>query len=285
MTGVDDLIAFVHIEKAAGTTFIHIMRRLYFGRYLDVRPVTSNGPDDVFSRADLACYQRLNPWIRCVAGHSIRPFSDLHEACSDVRYVTLLRDPCERYISQFLYWNRRLGKNISFEDFLALPETHDFQVKKICGSADWHAAKPIVDKNFFCIGIVEEFDLFLVTFARQLGIPSARLAYKKQNARKVNASQAADIRQRYRNHIDAVNQQDRKLYDYVISEVLPRQAGEYGDYLDVAVRTFSESASVTPLMLAKSLGDWVLRKVYIEPATDRLRRKRGLPAKGSYARS
>ncbi|HMU91316.1 MAG TPA: hypothetical protein PKC33_11515, partial [Pseudomonadales bacterium] len=72
----DDLLAFVHIEKAAGTTFIHILRRNFFLRYLDVRPygIESGG---LFLSGDLRISTRILPGLKCFSGHAVTPYSDL----------------------------------------------------------------------------------------------------------------------------------------------------------------------------------------------------------------
>jgi hypothetical protein len=55
-------VVFVHIEKAAGTTFIHTLRRNYFLRYLDVRPF-SPASNSIFTARDLELSLRVNPWL------------------------------------------------------------------------------------------------------------------------------------------------------------------------------------------------------------------------------
>jgi len=285
MNKPSQLFAFVHIEKAAGTTFIHILRRHFFCRYVDVRPLTSKGPDDVFSYEDLVTYRRINPWISCIAGHAVRPFSDLGQQIPRIRYVTLLREPSERYISQFIYWNDRLGRRVSFEQFLALVAEQNFQTKKICGQPDWRKAVNLLSTRFFCVGIMEKFDLFLVTLARKLGVSKSRLNYEKQNIGVQGRSRATSLLDEYREQIRSVNEHDYELYRFVKSEILPDQAREYGETLEEDVADFVEHLGLSHSARAKARLDWISRKYYVEPITNQIRRNRGLPAKGSYARS
>src|SRR5918993_986357 len=119
-------IAFVHIEKAAGTTFIHILRRHFFLRYLDVRPYSPDS-NSVFTARDLELSLKVNPWLRAFGGHAVRPIGDLYDVFPAIRFITILRDPVRRYISQSLYGNAVLKLNLTFDEFLADAHTHDFQ--------------------------------------------------------------------------------------------------------------------------------------------------------------
>src|SRR5688572_9379809 len=160
-------IAFVHIEKAAGTTFIHILRRNFFLRYLDVRPYSpiSNG---IFTARDLELSLRVNPCLYAFGGHAVRPLGDLCVDFPNIRFVTILRDPVRRYISQYLYGNAVLKLNLTFDQFLSDERTHNFQVRKIAGQADLALAKRVLDERFLTVGLLEKFDQFLSRLSARL---------------------------------------------------------------------------------------------------------------------
>ncbi len=112
-----DLLAFVHMEKSAGTSFIHILRRNFLFRYLDVRPFWPES-DGVFTARDLRASKRLLPDLRCIAGHAVKPYADLSSAHECVLYVTVLRNPVRRYISQYQHWRERMRRKVEFKEFL-----------------------------------------------------------------------------------------------------------------------------------------------------------------------
>lgn len=92
---------YMHIPKTGGTTFHEWLKRLY-------------GPDGLLVwnpqrmwglvrlRQELAELLAERPGVRAVAGHY--PYG-VHEAlgCRDYRYVTFLRDPVDRWISERIH--------------------------------------------------------------------------------------------------------------------------------------------------------------------------------------
>lgn len=263
-------IAFVHIEKAAGTTFIHILRRNFFLRYLDVRPY-SPASNAIFTARDLQLSLRLNPWLRAFGGHAVRPFGDLAETYPNIRFVTILRDPARRYISQYLYGNAVLNLKLTFDEFLADPRTHDFQTRKIAGEADVARAIQILNQRFLAVGLVERLDQFLMTLTARLQPGKFRGAYE---ARNVGSYPNEEI-ELFNAHVDAineVNQADVVLYRHVqkmldeTDPIGPRQTAEALSWRD----------------RAKYFVDGAMRKAYYEPVTGLIRIRNGLTMKGSY---
>ena len=275
------MLAFVHIEKAAGTTLNHILRRNFFLRYIDVRPLTQERLGVLTSR-DLRMYLRVNPFLGCISGHAVKPYSDLAVAAPDIRYVTLMRDPTKRYVSQFLYWNRHLQKNISFPEFLAHEPSWNFQAKKFVGAADLESAKKMLSTRFLVVGIVEEFNEFLVLLRHKLCPSDFDPWYVAKNAAVDSGEQVNEIVAQYGDQIRANNRVDMELYAFVCQDLLPRQRLEYGPNLTEHVRRFAEENAALSHRTLKPYLDYALRKVYYEPITGLLRRVHGLPGRGSY---
>jgi len=161
------IIAFVHIEKAAGSSLISILRYNFPLTHCEVKPLSKDS-SHVFSSSDMKKILNINPWVKSISGHSITPFSDLKIAYPNIRYITLLRDPVNRYISHYLYWVDVMGYKGNFRNFMDSEKHWNFQVKKIAGVEDIGAAKKIIDKEFLLVGIVEEFDEFLLLLKRKI---------------------------------------------------------------------------------------------------------------------
>jgi hypothetical protein len=268
----NSFLAFVHIEKAAGTTFIHILRRNFFLRYLDVRPMSPLSAG-LFSAKDLRRSLRVNPFLRAFGGHSVRPIGDLCEHFPDIRFVTILRDPIRRYISQFLYGNAVLNLNNTFEKFLDDENTHNFQTKKLAGSPCVATAKSLLSDYFLAVGVVEQFDNFLTVLASRL-LPQKFETWHEARNVGTYARAEEELFARYENLVRSVNQADAELYEHVQQQVTRQVVGMYPS------KTSGGGSRLRGRF--KSYADAAWRKLYCEPLTGSMRRVNGLPMKGSY---
>jgi hypothetical protein len=280
------ILAFVHIEKAAGTTLIHILRRNFLFRYSDVRPLSkkSNGGQEFNSRFtanDLKKTLIINPFLSCVAGHAIKPYGDLIENFPGIRFITLLREPTKRYLSHYQYWLEKMGRNVRFEDFLKINDISNFQVRKISGSEDISQAKEVLRDRFFHVGIVEKFDEFLVLLKRKLAPTQFEPWYQIKN-KAVNKDAGDQILAKYYDEIVERNSVDIQLYEYVKAHILPDYHRWYGDQLLTDLEVFREQNELRFSAMLKNYLDYGLRKFYFEPVGGVIRLSNGLPAKGSY---
>jgi hypothetical protein len=275
------LLAFVHIEKAAGTTLIYLLRRNFALRYLDVRPLHSRS-EGIFCAEDLLTCLQINPFLLSVGGHAVKPFSDLETVAPNIRYVTLLRDPVRRYLSQYHYWITVLKKEWTFEEFLDHEPSHDFQTRKLVGSSDVAAAKRVLAERFFLVGIAELFDEFLVELAQKLQPRRFDPRHRRRNVASERTQQAPDLFERFDARIRANNAGDIELYQHVVDVVLPRQRHLYEGDFGAALTALRGTGEIRERIGVRLLLDGLCRKVYYEPLTGILRRLGGLPMKGSY---
>lgn len=276
------LLAFVHIEKAAGTTLIHILRRNYCGRYMDIRPMTRTR-EATFMANDLRLAMRINPLLACIAGHSLTPDSDLESVAPGIRYITLLRDPVDRYISQFRYWNRHLGKNETFAEFLEHQPAWNVQTRKFDNSGDVEGARRRLQEKFFQVGVVEQFDQFLALLRAALEPCSFDVRYQAQNTAGSDNRERDELLGQYGDEIRRVNADDIELYNFVREELIPADCARYGAGLaqDLMVAERANQELRPPRF--RPYIDYALRKGYVEPITGLIRRAHGMPARGSYS--
>ncbi|MBA3562413.1 MAG: sulfotransferase family 2 domain-containing protein [Gammaproteobacteria bacterium] len=275
------LLAFVHIEKAAGTTLIYLLRHNYLFRYLDVRPFSSSS-QRVFTAADLARCLKLNPFLRSIGGHAVKPHSDLEILAPGIRYITLLRDPVERYLSQFRYWNRVFGKGWDFERFLRQVPSQNFQTRKLAGSPDLELAKDMLAERFFLVGLAEKFDEFLVMLTEKLRPEVFNPVYLGRNVGSADRHIVAELKERHADRILANNALDLELYRFVEQELLPQARNEHGAALAAQVEELARRRAGARALDIRLLLDGLSRKLYYEPVTSLLRWLNGLPVKGSY---
>jgi hypothetical protein len=217
------MIAFIHIEKCAGTTLVYMLRRNFMHKHFDVIPI--NKQSMLFTQNDMERLLKLTISIKSIAGHSIRLTSKLDSVVKDIKYCTVLRDPVKRYISDFQYdWARR-GHLNSFEDWLKIEDRKNFQTKAIAGNEDVELAKSILTEKIALVGITEEYDKFLEGLQLLLWPDRFPINYKKRNVTAdsfKNRLYTGDFAN-YSNRIEENNHLDIELYRYTKQVILPSQ--------------------------------------------------------------
>lgn len=272
----------MHIEKSAGTSLLYLLRRNYLFRYLDVRPLHASS-DGVFSAADLCKCLRINPFLRCIGGHSVRPCADLEVVAPGIRYITLFRDPVRRYLSQYRYWVSKLGKEWTFERFLDHEPACDLQTRKITGSRSVQSAIQILKERFFLVGVVEQFDEFILELRAALSPEHFDPHYTRRNvAGEREEGLFAHAVEEHSDRIQRNNAADIELYRYVVAELIPSQRAAYPGDLAADLTAFHRSNEGAGRGWSRLLADALCRKLYYEPITGLMRARQGLPMKGSY---
>lgn len=274
------LLAFIHIEKAAGTTFKSILENNFIIRHCNVKPLTKEDAG-VFSSKSMKILYHINPFVRSIAGHSVKPFSDLVNIVPDIKYITILREPFARYISHYQYQVERMRSTFSFEDFLTAEFTHNFQTRKIAGSADIEKAKDTLKKIFF-VGIIEEFDQSIIILQKKLFPEKFRTLYQPKNlARKRDISKSIFIQMdKYRSKIESRNLLDLELYDYVKNDLFAEEKKKYPNLHPVKFVTPDDRKLK---MLKLRLNSFkIIQKVYYFQFFKYFRSKSRLDIYGSY---
>lgn len=192
-----NLFLFIHIEKAAGTTFHNVLKNS-IGEYYILKPYPKHGanlyPDQ------LKEIIRLAPFVRGVGGHRIKPYLNYEKTINrEIKYMTILRNPIERYLSHYNHHISRGIGNYSLEEFMKKDYFHNFQTKKIAGTASSEEAIKQI-KEFFYAGIVSDLSQISTSYRLNKG----NYIVDKNTMKEEQLQKIYEL-----------NYEDIKLYDYV----------------------------------------------------------------------
>jgi len=247
---------------------------------MEVRPLSKN-PFQAVSYKDLSKFLVMNPFLRVIGGHSIKPFF-LSDSASplEVGFMTLLRDPVYRYVSHYNFLCKYLNKDIPFEKFLRWEAIHNFQTKKIAGTNSFDEAKKIILKQFLIIGTVERFDEFLLLLNKKLFFNEHHFIYKKMNIAS-NKERIRKIAKTYQSEIQKRNEYDIELYRFVSDNLLKLNEKKNQNKLGWGPIKRLKNVPINGQHDMRVTFDEKLRVAY-EFITGMLRKLSGLPFKGSY---
>lgn len=223
--GACPVIAFVHIQKAAGTTLKFILKNSLGVRHSDVNPVDPPF-DRPFGAADLEFAKSTNPWLCSISSHEIiQPTLHLGDA---VMPFTMLRDPISRSISHYQDKVVSGRRSLSFDEYIEDPANHNFQVRKIAGAEDLERARTLLLERFFFTGLTERF-------AESVRILAALCPWPLDlRCRPGNVSKDRQISERLHSdpvaldRLRQVNRLDQQLWDFVNQQLLPTLASRCG---------------------------------------------------------
>ena len=271
------LLAFVHIEKSAGRSLTDLLHRNYLISYSGVRPL-SPASERKFCPSDLITYKRLNPFLRCIAGHSIVPYSELNQVDPDIQYITLIREPLTRCVS---HYTGGFGRNseipFSFEEYLDMDFAKNFQTKKICGQENAEIAIKVLREHFIAVGLMEQFKEFLLYLNFKLG-GELQIAFKNRNVR--SRANYDKYLNKYRDQLIENNKEDLILYEAVEKEILPEQRKIYpGNLILDAEQLINAELSGVRMKWYLALG---YERIFLNPIIKLIRKYRGMIPEGVY---
>ena len=273
------IIVFSHIPKTAGMTVQLLLRRHFGLRHLDLPK------GFIYTEALLSRDLRLNPLVRSLAGHSLRPFVDFGALEDRLVWYTSLRDPGQRFVSHYQHAVEREGVQTPFDVWLRAPENGNWHVRMLSGGEDLERAKEVLSQKVTCFGLMERFNESLLLIRDSLGLPELNLSYGAPR----NTARRSDLRQRiydefdrHRAEVMERNALDCALYEYAVEVLYPAQVERYGrQRLDEDLeQAFSGRRSAVP----SAIRYWqsaVFRKVFFLPMTKVLGRRSGLALDGT----
>ncbi len=239
------MLVFLHIPKTAGMTFGQVMRR-QFARGEVVNLNADDPPEAV--RAWRALPDRLRARVKCVYGHL--PLTSAMFGDQPASYITMLRDPVERSVSEYYYALRRpehglhrvlRRERMTLDQFVTtglVTQICNEQVRRLSGADGPVQSGEFLDKaldNFrkhvVIAGLTERFDETLLLCRDLLGWN--RLFYERINVNRLRP--ALDrVSSVTLAALESMNRLDRELYRYAQKE-FERRVREHGISLNEVV--------------------------------------------------
>jgi hypothetical protein len=276
------MYAFTHIDKTAGRTVRAVLRRSFGAGHCEIRTPYARRPPDPNDRSvhvtgdDLRKVRRIYRRLRGVAGHNVKPYSDLDRTCPGIRYFTFLRDPVRRYLSHFKNKAGTYGRE-DFERWASADWTHDFQTKTLAGEANAQKAIDLLATRVGFVGFTEDFDESLLMLGQWLGEPGFRPEYRPVN-RLVDKQRERDaVRAQsdlsyleepaVRDRLTEMNAIDRQVYAFAAREFLSRQRESYPGDLAAGVaalrRRNEQITDWDEALSSRLLRNWVYKPALV----------------------
>lgn len=214
------MIISVHLPKTAGRSFEAALRSRFGDRLLeDYGSFPINSPRYERNRAALEASLRNAehglPGVECVHGHFL-PVTYLLLSCRrETTFVTWMRDPVQRMISHYFYWQRTYQPDTSPALHRRVVE-EEWSLERFCLSDEMQNlyesffwAFPV--QNFGFVGVTEFYDDDLAYFARHfLGVTV--------EPQRVNVGEGRyyDLDPVLRRRIEAFHETDMERYEWAM---------------------------------------------------------------------
>jgi hypothetical protein len=214
----EELLAFVHMEKAAGTSFIGALRQTFGVNHCDVLYHEVHDSAEIARQIQFA--RCVHPGLKSIASHNIRPQGISKD--SSLHLMTFLRDPVKRSLSHYQYQLDVLHKPKSFDEWIIEPRFRNLMTRKLVDGEDIEAAKEVLRERFFFVGLVERFEESIMMLSRLSPFP-LDIRIRRENVRRgVDKIEALRSDANALQALEEANKLDRELYRYVEKELWPR---------------------------------------------------------------
>jgi len=228
MSNDNIIIAHSHIPKNAGTTVVDLLRRNYGIAHLDAIPRMNAGLLQYTSKELLKDLRHV-PFIRSISGHCLYPWENYGEVQSRMVWFTFLRDPVQRFLSEYEFQVVRYGLSGNFWEWKRKYRRDNLQVVYLAGEPDLEAAKQVLETKISAFGLVERFFESLLIIRERLGVTHINLACTRaRNVSRGNFKKTIiDDYDKYKEAIQECNHLDILLYDYAVNILWKKQILQY----------------------------------------------------------
>ena len=276
----NQVLAFIHIRKTAGSTVDMILRQSYGARHCRVRHGKARAVAPVIAADELRRCRWVYWGMRSVAGHGIVPHSDLETSYPDIRYFTFLRDPLARCASDYQFRVRRGGLQIPFDVWIQTEIARNQQTKKIAAAEDADAAIAMLRQRVGMVGLVERFDESLVLLKKWCADPKLDIRYESKNVSSDSAIKQQLLNDpKTRAQLAEANREDDRLYRFAADELFAQNIRRYGDSFERDVLAFRATNKPLPVY-PRQIFSGLLREFVYKPLAPVLRNKWNVPAGG-----
>ncbi|MEM1167588.1 MAG: sulfotransferase family 2 domain-containing protein [Cyanobacteria bacterium P01_H01_bin.35] len=160
----------VHVPKTAGATFKNILQQVY-------------GSEQILWHYSWSTSDIITSEIKAIHGHF--PASKYQRSPSSIKMITWVRNPVDRLISHYFYWQH-----------LPISERagalHRYVIEKKLGLVDFaklhkmrnHISSNYIDielNKFYFIGIQEFFEADMIELKNLLGFPNIKMPNQNRN--------------------------------------------------------------------------------------------------------
>ena len=209
---MSDLIVSVHVPKTGGVTFREALAELAGAHMVQDYADQPLAPRSAWRRLRERLRKvELPPGTRVVHGHFVA--AKYWRVYPEARYVVWFREPIERLVSHYHYWQREpdlahplcrrlVEEKLSLEAFAALPELRDVHARFLGG---------VPVERFAFVGLTERFDEGMELFARAF-CPERAIAAERRNANPERGGERYDLPPATRRALEDANRIDLALY-------------------------------------------------------------------------
>ena len=222
------ILMYCHIGKVGGKR-VQFYMRSYFG--VDFRGVaTSKGR--FYDASELKSDLAINPRIRFIGGHSVRPHVDYGDLSHRLKWFSFFREPKDRLLSHFYQQSlKKRFSNMSLMEWINKYSTRTYwQIYMVAGERNLDKAIDIVSEKYEFVGLNSQYEKSLLLLASTFGLSDFRFNNRPEGnppekpGKFQHVLEAAD---RYKDNIDDMMALEYKFYDFICDRY-GQQVKSYG---------------------------------------------------------